>query len=75
MRASAGEVERPLYARPATTATSFNADAYYEYFEGLTLQAAVDVDGWTMGFDFTVPVGITSDAPDWAAQVRLGLTF
>jgi hypothetical protein len=54
--AFAAEVERPLYARPATTATSFNVDAYYEYFEGLTLQEAVDVDGWTAGFDFTVPL-------------------
>jgi len=52
---SAAEVERPLYARPATTAESFSLDAYFEYFDGLTLQEAVDVEGWTAGLDFTFP--------------------
>lgn len=48
-------VERPLYARPATTMTSFNMDGYFEYFDALTLQEAVDVEGWTAGLDFTLP--------------------
>lgn len=52
-------VERPLYARPATTTTSFNMDGYFEYFDGLTLQEAVDVEGWTAGLDFTFPLNQT----------------
>jgi hypothetical protein len=52
---NAAEVERPLYARPATTAESFTMDAYFEYFDGLMLQEAVDVVGWTAGLDFTFP--------------------
>ncbi len=53
--AHAAEFERPLYARPATTATSFNMDAYFDYYDGLALQEAVDLEGWTAGFDFTFP--------------------
>ncbi|TNF88920.1 MAG: hypothetical protein EP301_03960, partial [Gammaproteobacteria bacterium] len=52
---SANEIERPLYARPATTTASFNMDAYFEYFDGLALQEAVDLEGWTAGLDFTYP--------------------
>ena len=52
---AAAEVERPLYARPATTAVSFSMDAYFESFDGLALQEAVDVTGWTAGLDFTLP--------------------
>jgi hypothetical protein len=51
----AGEIERPLYARTATTSSSFNMDAYAEQFDGLPLQEAVDVTGWTAGLDFTYP--------------------
>ena len=50
-----GSVARLLYARPATTAAGFNMDAYVQYFDGLTLQEAVDVEGWTAGLDFTFP--------------------
>ncbi len=52
----AAEIERPLYARPATTTESFNMDAYFEYFDGLALQEAVELEGWTAGFDFTFPL-------------------
>jgi hypothetical protein len=52
---AAVEFDRPLYARPATTTASFNMDAYFEYFDGLTLQEAGDVEGWTAGLDFTFP--------------------
>lgn len=52
---SAADIERPLYARPATTAESFSVDAYFEYFDGLMLQEAVDLEGWTAGLDFTFP--------------------
>ena len=41
----AAEIERPLYARPATTTESFNMDAYFEYFDGLALQEAVELEG------------------------------
>ncbi len=54
-QAAAQEVPRPLYARPATTTTSFNVDAYAEYFDGLALQEAVALEGWTAGLDFTLP--------------------
>ena len=46
---------RPLFARPATTAKSFYMDAFIEYFDGLALQEAVDLEGWTAGLDFTLP--------------------
>jgi hypothetical protein len=46
---------RPLFARPATTAQSFYMDAFIEYFDGLPLQEAVDLEGWTAGLDFTLP--------------------
>lgn len=52
----AAEFERPLYARPATTSESITLDAFFEYFDGLALQEAVDVTGWTAGLDFTFPL-------------------
>ncbi len=52
----ASEVQRPLYARPATTTRRFNMDAYVEVFDGLDLQEAVDLEGWTAGLDFTLPL-------------------
>ncbi len=57
--ANADESVRPLYARPATTTTSFNVDAYFEYFEGLQLQEAFELEGWTAGMDFTLPLNRT----------------
>ena len=51
----ASELQRPLYARPATTTRSFNMDAYVEFFDGLDLQEAEDLEGWTTGLDFTIP--------------------
>ena len=53
---AAEEVTRPLYARPATTTSAFNMDAYVEYFHGLALQEAVALKGWTAGLDFTLPI-------------------
>ena len=51
---AAAEIERPLYARPATTPESFSMDAYIEYFDGLSLQEAVDAENelGVRGFDF-----------------------
>lgn len=50
------KIERPLYARRATTVSGFTMDAYVESFDGLTLQEAFDVEGWTAGLDFTLPL-------------------
>ena len=56
---AAEELTRPLYARPATTTTAFNMDVYVEYYDGLKLQEAVDLEGWTAGLDFTLPFNRT----------------
>ena len=53
--AAAAEFSRPLYARPATTSTSFYLDAFFEYFDGLALQEATELEGWTAGLDMTFP--------------------
>lgn len=53
------ELLRPLYARPATTTTSFNMDAYVSYVDGLALQEAKDFKGWTAGVDLTAPLNRT----------------
>jgi hypothetical protein len=47
---------RPIYARPATTAESFTLDSYIEYFDGMLMQEAEDLKGWTAGLDFTLPL-------------------
>ncbi len=47
---------RPVYARPAATASSFYIDGYFDYFDGLPLQEAVDLEGWTAGLDMTLPL-------------------
>ena len=46
---------RPIHTRPAATVKSFYLDAYVEYFDGLLMQEATDVKGWTAGLDFTFP--------------------
>ncbi|MEM8768619.1 MAG: hypothetical protein AAGE43_14315, partial [Pseudomonadota bacterium] len=38
---------------------SFNMDAYVEVFDGLDLQEAVSLEGWTAGLDFTLPINRT----------------
>ena len=53
--AFAADLVRPLYARPASTSNSIYLDAFIEYFDGLALQEAVDLQGWTGGLDFTFP--------------------
>lgn len=53
--ARASDFTRPVYARPATTASGFLLEGFYEAFEGLDLQEAVALDGWSAGFDFTFP--------------------
>jgi hypothetical protein len=55
MTSLAAAQTRPVYARPAATMSSFNMEAYFQYVEGLSLQEAVDLDGWTTGLDFTWP--------------------
>jgi hypothetical protein len=47
---------RPVYARPATTATSVLLEGFFEYFDGLDLQEAVAFEGWTAGLDMTFPI-------------------
>jgi hypothetical protein len=54
--AAAEPLQRPLYARPATTTSSFNMDLYWQYYDGLDLQEAKDFKGWTAGADFTLPL-------------------
>lgn len=55
MPALASDFTRPVYARPATTASGFLLEGFFETFEGLTLQEADSLDGWTAGLDFTIP--------------------
>jgi hypothetical protein len=57
--AAGNELTRPVYTRPATTPTGFVAEGYFEYFDGLDLQEAVDLEGWTAGFDFSFPFNRT----------------
>lgn len=51
----ANDFTRPVFARPATTASGLLLEGFFETFEGLSLQEAVDLDGWTAGLDFTFP--------------------
>jgi hypothetical protein len=46
---------RPLHATPATTQRSFTMDAFVRYFDGLRLQEAREVEGWTAGLEFAFP--------------------
>ncbi|MDA1074486.1 MAG: hypothetical protein O3A63_06965 [Proteobacteria bacterium] len=50
---------RPIYARPAATAEGFRLDSYFEYYDGLLMQEAEDLKGWTAGFDLTLPLTST----------------
>jgi hypothetical protein len=50
---------RPIHTRPASTAENFYLDASVEYFDGLMMQEAIDIKGWTAALDFTVPFNDT----------------
>ena len=49
----ADDINRPVFARPATTVDAFLLEGFLETFDGLDLQEAVALDGWTAGLDFT----------------------
>jgi hypothetical protein len=59
MTALASDFTRPVYARPATTASGFLMEGFFETFDGLTMQEAHELEGWTAGLDFTIPINRT----------------
>lgn len=46
----------PLIARSAATSDGFYGAVRFDYFDGLDLQEATDLSGWTTALDGTIPI-------------------